>query len=393
MVGALKKGDVLRNGKLPYVIEKVLGVGGFGITYKVSVTTREGGVATRHFFAVKEHFVKEWCVRDEATLQVLHSKMVKQFVEDSKADFLAEARRLSQLRHPNIIKVYEQFEENNTAYYVMEYLEGENLRDYVMAKGEMPSSFMINLFTPICKAVKALHEKNMTHLDIKPANIMIRRKAKGIMPVLIDFGLSKHYNDEGQVTSTIRTQGCSDGYAPIEQYAGISKFSPQSDIYSLAATMLFCLSCKRPPKANDVTKSTIFNMLPSVTPENVKSAIVHAMSPSRGIRTESVDQLLKELKQGPSAIVPRKRVVTSPNENTYHSSSRIEEYEEESSSNWGCWFFFIILIILAMLGGWYYYNKEMKPQYYERDTTPGYSTNVPGFQNEKIEVIDSHSNE
>lgn len=392
MVGALKKGDVLQNGKLPYVIEEVLGVGGFGITYKVSVTTREGGVATRHFFAIKEHFVKEWCVRDEATSRVSYSKMVKQFFEDSKADFIAEARRLSQLRHPNIIKVYEQFEENNTAYYVMEYLEGENLRDYVMAKGEMPSSFMVNLFTPICKAVKALHERNMTHLDIKPANIMIRRKSRGIMPILIDFGLSKHYNDEGQVTSTIRTQGCSDGYAPIEQYAGISKFSPQSDIYSLAATMLFCLSCKRPPKANEVTKNVIANLLPSETPANVKSAIIHAMSPSRGLRTESVDQLLKELKYGVSATISRKRDVASPNENIQHGLSNIEESEEEHSSNWGCWFFIIVLIILAMLGGWYYYNKEENTQYYERDITPGYSTNVPGYQNEKIEIIDSNSN-
>ena len=386
----LKKGSILQNGRFPYVVESILGVGGFGITYRVSVKSKVGGVSTTQFFAIKELFVKEWSVRKENSNEVSYPNSIKQRVLDCKGDFIAEARRLSQLRHPNIIKVYEFFEENNTAYYVMEYIEGENLRDYVAAKGEMPVDFMMKLFMPICDAVKTLHKSNMTHLDIKPANIMIRRQAKRITPILIDFGLSKHYDSDGEVTSTVRVQGCSDGYSPIEQYAGISKFSPQTDIYALAATMLYCLTCKRPPIASALSESIIYQLFPSDTPENVKTAIVHAMHQSRGERTKSVNQLLKEFSTGKDEGIRGNNSQNLTSQQMLNHRRIVKEEEDESPKlvNWT-----LLIIIFIITGGWFIWHNfssnTSNSNEIEVDKTPGYSTNVPGFQNERIEVVDT----
>ena len=379
----LKKGTILQNGRFPYVVENVLGTGGFVITYRVSVESKVGGVSTMQFFAIKELFVKEWSERDENSNVISYPNSIQQRILDCKRDFIAEARRLSQLRHPNIVKVYEFFEENNTAYYVMEYIEGDNLRDYVAAKGEMPVPFMMKLFMPICEAVKTLHENNMTHLDIKPANIMIRRQSKRITPILIDFGLSKHYDDDGQVTSTIRVQGCSEGYSPVEQYTGISKFSPQTDVYALAATMLYCLTCKRPPIASALSEDVIYQLFPSDTPKNVKAAIVHAMHQSRKGRTSSVSQLLRELSpiKEDGLKVSRYRNEVPKN------------HEKQETDGVGKTILWIFLIVIFVIGGWFlwqnYTPNTNKNNVIEVDRTPGYSTNVPGFQNEKIEVIDT----
>ena len=291
-------GAKLQSPKRVYTVEQVLGQGGFGITYKVSAQIRVDNVTIRTFFAVKEFFMKESCERDSHD-SVCYSSPVKDKVEESKKDFLAEAQRLNKisLEHANLIHVNEVFETNNTVYYVMEYLDGGSLRNYVRQHGALSEHEALEMMKPIFKAVDFLHQNLMTHLDIKPDNIMLKRDADSgkITPVLIDFGLSKHYDKNGNPTSSIRILGCSDGYAPMEQYVGINTFTPQADVYALAATLLFTLTGKDPVIATELSKVKIVTSLPESVSSKVKEAIVSAMKMRKEERTQNVCYLLNSL--------------------------------------------------------------------------------------------------
>lgn len=285
---ALPAGAILNSGKQTYRIVRVLGSGGFGITYLAVSRQKVGNITVPIQFAVKEHFMSDFCERDSDTLQI-KTGPGRQTVENSMKDFLGEARRLQQVGdgHPSIVKVNEVFEANNTAYYVMEYLDGESLRSYVRSRGKLSEAETLDLLRPVMEAVDYLHEQRMTHLDIKPDNIMLAREedASGnavMRPVLIDFGLSKHYDASGHATSTVNTLGCSDGYAPLEQYAGITTFSPSADIYALAATVLFCLTGKDPRRSPDMLHVDIPSWLASLTPPltpALKSLLAASLSP------------------------------------------------------------------------------------------------------------------
>lgn len=274
----LPQGYILNSPNCAYRIESVLGCGGFGITYLASANIKIGNVSLRAQFAIKEHFISSDCEREHDTCRVVYSNPAKERVENSLKDFISEAMRVRTfcVNHPNIVKVNEVFNTNNTAYYVMEYLDGESLRSWVKKNGAMSEEQMLSIMNPIIDAVQYLHQNRMTHLDIKPDNIMLSQDENGnIRPVLIDFGLSKHYNNDGSPTSTINTLGCSDGYAPIEQYAGITTFSPTADIYALGATMWFCLVGKDPKKATDLEEDELANNIPSASPE-VRNLILNA---------------------------------------------------------------------------------------------------------------------
>ncbi|MGM9799617.1 MAG: serine/threonine protein kinase [Muribaculaceae bacterium] len=252
---ALPKGHILKSPNYTYRIESVLGCGGFGITYLASANIKVGNVFVKATFAIKEHFLSSDCEREGGTSRVVYSNPAKERVENSLKDFISEAKRLHKVgvEHPNIVKVNEVFEANNTAYYVMEYLGGKSLRTTVTEQGVMSEKQAVEVMKPVIDAVLYLHSYNMTHLDIKPDNIMLERTEDGgIRPVLIDFGLSKHYDKDGKPTSTIKVLGCSDGYAPVEQYAGITQFSPTADYYALGATMWYCLKGKDPKKSTDL---------------------------------------------------------------------------------------------------------------------------------------------
>ena len=291
-------GAKLQRPKRVYTVEQVLGQGGFGITYKVSANIRIDNVVARTSFAVKEFFMKESCERDSHD-SVCYSSPVKDKVEESKKDFLAEAQRLNKisLEHPNLIHVNEVFEANNTVYYVMEYLDGGSLRIYVQQHGPLSEHEALEMMKPIFKAVDFLHQNLMTHLDIKPDNIMLKRDANSgkITPVLIDFGLSKHYDKNGKPTSTLRVSGCSDGYAPMEQYVGIYSFTPQADVYALAATLFFTLTGKDPVIATELSKDKIVTSLPESVCSKVKEAVVSAMKMRKEERTQSVRLFIENL--------------------------------------------------------------------------------------------------
>lgn len=204
----LLTGSLLQHGT--YRIEKVLGQGGFGITYLATDLNLQRKVA------IKEFFPKDFCDRNEATSQVtLGTKNTAEFVNRLKSKFLKEARNIAQFDHPNIIRIYAAFEENNTAYYVMEYIEGESLSSIVKKSGPLPEKRALGYIAKVGEALEYVHERKINHLDIKPANIMVRKSDDS--PILIDFGLSKQYDSDGNQTSTM-PPGFSHGFAPLEQY-------------------------------------------------------------------------------------------------------------------------------------------------------------------------------
>ena len=252
---ALAPGTELRSSRRTYTIQRVLGQGGFGITYLVETDFRMGNIDYTARFAVKEHFIQMLCERDSSTNRVRFLQSASKEVETSKRAFVSEAERLQRLGidHRNIVKVDEVFEANGTAYYVMEYLEGGSLAEYVKTHGGRLSwAETARLMQPICDAVAMLHRNRVAHYDIKPQNIMVMTDKQGLRPVLIDFGLAKHYDGQGEATSSIAARGYTPGYATNEQYQGITSFSPRADVYALAATICYCLTGHAPAKAAEL---------------------------------------------------------------------------------------------------------------------------------------------
>ena len=291
---ALAKGTLLTSAKRTYRIEEVLGAGGFGITYRVSSEIMIDNVPVVTYFAVKEHFVKKACERKDS--RVCSSSNNSDDVGKSRENFISEAKRLNKLSasHNNIVKVNECFNANDTAYYVMEYIDGPNLRTIIKNNGNKPLSWddALKIILPIADAVSYLHDNRLTHLDIKPDNIILDSK-KNNRPVLIDFGLSKHYDKKGNATSTIRITGCSDGYSPIEQYVGITTFSPKADVYSLAATLLYLVTGKDPVIATDLGETKIREAIDGKVPDYAVSALICALKKQHEDRTESVKEFIK----------------------------------------------------------------------------------------------------
>ncbi len=329
----LSIGAKLQSPKRTYTIEQVLGQGGFGITYKVSAKIKVENVTVRTYFAIKEFFMSDSCERDNNN-SICYSSPVKDKVEEGKADFYAEAQRLNKisLNHPNIIHVNEVFEANNTVYYVMEYLDRGSLRSYVHKNGILSEEKALEFMLPIMKAVDVLHQNIMTHLDIKPDNIMLKHEEEfgSMTPVLIDFGLAKHYDEQGRPTSRIRNLGCSEGYAPIEQYTGIYTFTPQADVYALAATLLYLLTGRDPVIASDQSEAKILAILPDIVSIRVKNAIVAAMKMLKEERIQSVSTFMGMLeKQKKQSIVePRISIMNiwvdkEPNEELNESNLTI----------------------------------------------------------------------
>lgn len=249
---ALRPGTVIHGPERDYTIISKLGQGGFGITYLVEADVTIGNITAKVRFALKEHFIGSLCDRADDTVTVSFSKPVAGEIDRSLQSFIKEATRLQSigLRHPNIVNINEVFEANNTAYYVMEYLEGESLDDYIRRVGPLTQEQTVYFLRPIVEAVALLHANRLTHYDIKPQNIIIAPGSDSVpRPVLIDFGLSKHYDESGRATSTTPVGGHSPGYSPIEQYSGIAGFSPAADIYALGATAYHCLTGHPPAEA------------------------------------------------------------------------------------------------------------------------------------------------
>lgn len=277
----LRNNSTLQNGK--YRIEKLLGQGGFGVTYLAYQTNLERRVA------IKEFFMKEYCVRDESTSHVsVTTEHNRELVSRFRNKFVKEARCIANLSHIHIVRVIDVFEENGTAYYVMDYLVGGTLQDVVQTHGALSMSVALDYIRQVASALDYIHSHNLLHLDVKPSNIMLNDSGEA---VLVDFGVSKRYDKSGYQTSNTPL-GVSEGYAPIEQYecGGINQFSPSTDIYSLGATFYYLLIGSRPPKASVLLDDSL--SFPDNIPDGIQTCIVRAMSPVRKDRLKCIGDFL-----------------------------------------------------------------------------------------------------
>lgn len=282
----LSEGSTLQNGK--YRIISVLGQGGFGITYLAEHTMLDTKVA------IKEFFPKDFCNRDSITSQVsVGAVNTAELVGKLKDKFLKEAKNIAKLNHPNIITIHDIFEENNTAYYIMSFVEGQSLGDIIKKAGALSEERALKYIREVCDAIGYMHSKSMNHLDIKPANIMIRESDD--KPIIIDFGTSKQYDNEGEQTSTM-APGFTHGYAPIEQYkpGGVSTFTPQTDIYAIGATLYALLTGEKPPHYSEILEDGLPELPHNISPETV-DAIKRSMSISKIKRQSTIMEFTSEL--------------------------------------------------------------------------------------------------
>ncbi len=281
----LQQGTLLQNGK--YKITRVLGQGGFGITYMAEQTMIDRVVC------IKEFFVKQYCGRNEDTSQVsLGTKENEEMMRRYMAKFIKEAQTVAKLSHGNIVQIYDSFYENNTAYAVMEYIDGCTLAEWVRDHGPVSEETAVDYMHQIGAALSYAHDRRVTHLDVKPSNIMLADGGK--KAILIDFGMAKHYGETGMETSNTPV-GVSHGYAPLEQYqsGGVKGFSPATDIYALGATLYYALKGERPaPAAELMMKDDGLKDVEGDFSSSVKDAIIAAMQSRKESRPQSVEDFL-----------------------------------------------------------------------------------------------------
>ncbi|MBR5988094.1 MAG: protein kinase [Prevotella sp.] len=297
----LQSNTTLQGGK--YRIERVLGQGGFGNTYMGYNTEFEETVA------IKEFFMKGVTERDEMTsvVSVSNADNVQQF-EEQREKFKKEARRLRKLKNEHIVKVHDLFEENGTAYYVMDYIDGESLAEKMKKTDQQFTEVEVkSILSQVLEALKEVHQNEIWHLDLKPGNIMIDKSGNAY---LIDFGASKQIRANGSMTTS--TALCyTPGYAPNEQIGQMyDRFGPWTDIYALGATIYNLLTNKKPPMAIDIEEDEegAFDFSNSIS-EDMRKLVVWMMQPKRKKRPQSVDEILSLLNNKQS-VTPQ--VITSP---------------------------------------------------------------------------------
>ena len=283
----LQPNTTLQGGK--YRIEKLLGQGGFGNTYVGYNTVFEERVA------IKEFFMRGVTERDETTchVSVSNEDNVQQF-EEQLEKFKKEARRLRKLKNEHIVKVHDLFEENGTAYYVMDYIEGESLAERMKRTGKPFSETEIrNILPQLLDALKEVHQNEIWHLDIKSGNIMFDKNGS---VYLIDFGASKQIRANGKLTTS--TALCyTPGYAPNEQIGQMyDRFGPWTDIYALGATLYNLLTNKKPPMAIDIEEEEEDAFaFPNTVSSQMCDMVIWMMKPQRKKRPQNVEEINESL--------------------------------------------------------------------------------------------------
>ena len=276
---ALPVGTQLKNGR--YRIGRFLGSGGFGITYKGS------DVSLRKVVAIKELFIAEGSSRQGKTVIPPYNCPRAEYEEMLKK-FEQEALLLMKFNDPHIVKVLDVFRENNTAYIIMEYLDGENLAEYVKKRGNLGENEVIKIMIKICEAVKIIHKQNIIHRDLKPSNII---KTKDNRYVLIDFGAARVFISG---VSKTMTRIATPLYAPPEALVSKGQFDQRYDIYSLGAIFYFLLTGDDPPSADVVEMS---DGLDKIKNPKIKTIIKTCMSKHVANRYQNISSLLTVLEE------------------------------------------------------------------------------------------------
>lgn len=302
----LQPGTVIHGTHNDYRIERVLGQGSFGITYVANVRLkgRLGAIESAAMVAIKEFFLRDVSCRNGLRVFSVSDSTL---CSDYRRDFLREAQNLSRLDNDHIVKVLETIEENDTVYYVMEYLSGGNLDQHILSHGKLSCREALDIAIQIGEALKCMHAQHMLHLDLKPLNVM--RGEDGHI-VLIDFGLSKCFGADGQPESSTRIGQGTTGYAPIEQHSfkKADGFMPTLDIYALGATLFKMLTGSVPPEASVVLNEglPVDELSSAGVPPAVIALVERAMQPLRRMRHQTVGEFVDEaqrlLASAPSSV-------------------------------------------------------------------------------------------
>ena len=308
-----------------YRIERGLSSGGFGNTYLA--THIEFGDQV----AIKEFFIKGVTERDETTGGISVSNITNyDSFKQQKEKFKKEARRLRMFNNPHIVSVHALFEENGTAYYVMDYIDGENLSARLKRTGKPMSEQEVKALLPqLFDALKTVHDEGLWHLDLKPGNIMLDKTGR---VRLIDFGASKQLDRQRGGATAKTAIAYTNGYAPREQIEqNYAKFGPWTDIYALGATLYAVLTNSRPPSPSEISEDEspdkhVALPFPDSVSDGMHNLVLYMMKQNRTERPQSVDVLMqtfnsdsssKQRQQEPEN--PRRQA--EPNDNTRTQNS------------------------------------------------------------------------
>lgn len=352
MQTTLSIGTELKSPTIRYRIEAMLGQGAFGVTYKAKgFTTVRGALGEMtmelpNSIAIKEFFMRDINQRGDAgeVTGMTQGSLAYNYA----VKFRKEAENLAKMKHPNIVKVIDFIEANNTFYYVMEYVDGEDMNSY-LKNHHLSEDEAIAIIQDVANALKYMHEEqHMLHLDLKPGNIM-RRKSDGHI-FLIDFGLSKHYGENGNPDTSTTIGLGTEGFAPLEQGTrtnGRNDFLPTIDIYALGATLFKLLTGSTPPSASDVLGNE--DIIPDELRANgisqtVIDVVVEAMRPVAKKRIQTVRDFIERLPQvgvekssAPVSVIAQKESPSKPiqikeiNWETLDEETRLNFSEEEQN--------------------------------------------------------------
>ena len=276
-----------------FEILSVLGAGGFGITYKVRDTN------LNKLMVIKEYMPSQFASRDNKSVVTCISTNIDDF-EWGMNRFMEEAKVLSEFEHPNVVKARRLFKANNTAYFVMDYYEGETLEDYIKSNQNhiFTQDEILSVIMPIIEGLKVVHNQGFLHRDIAPDNIFLCIKKA---PILIDFGASRHaLGTKSQNISTIVKHG----YSPPEQYTSKSKQDETTDLYAISAVIYEMITGDRPPESThrqtevfDDNKDPIEDIVTKYK-DRFKVSFLETISQGLKIRQKDRIQTIEEFQKG-----------------------------------------------------------------------------------------------
>lgn len=301
----LPKGTMLHDNA--YRIDSYLASGGFGNTYLAS------NIAFDEKVAIKEFFLRGQSERTDDMLSVRVTRGQELFFDEQKRKFVKEAQRIRRLRNPHIVRVHDLFEANGTAYYVMDYIDGESVAARIKRTGKPFSEEETrNILTQILDALTEVHEAGIYHLDIKPDNILIDRKGNAY---LIDFGASKVQSQSGDGVNCTSAFSATPEYAPLELTDGnIQNIGVWTDIYSIGATAYRMLTGTVPPRSSEVVirGSEAFRFTDAVS-QSMQKFISTCMAGDYRKRPQTAAATIDLLNAKPQVVVqPKPQVVEHP---------------------------------------------------------------------------------
>lgn len=297
---ALPAGHIVNH----YRIVRVIGRGGFGITYAAE------DIHTSTEIAIKELLPSSIATRAANYNVVAQSSSLQKDFQWSIRSFILEAQTLTKFHHPHLVRMLEYFEQNGTAYMVMPYIKGNDLKTRVQKNGPLPVAQALPLLHSLMSALACIHQAGILHRDVKPENIILREPDN--QPILLDFGASRNLvSTQSQAMTSI----ISPGYAPIEQYSTDAQYQgPWSDIYALASSLYFALSGIAPPEAPDRSNAIRHGRPDPCTPlhlirrckvsQPVSYAIMHGMQLSERDRPQTIQAWQASFLQTPPAQAP-----------------------------------------------------------------------------------------